>query len=202
VFRRRCNGDCASALADPAANTPPLGVEHFDCVYRKYRDRVYRTVDRLVAGRGFPEALTEDTCAQVWIEFLALLEQRQVKAAWPHISRVLSDHARWRAYDALRAESRRGARRAQLARLSAGGCDTGPSGWMGASVVWQMIEELPGNQQEVLLLVVDGLDSREIADVFGITVEAARQRVHRARVALGAALAQRDVRHTRVGRSG
>ncbi|MGE0816931.1 MAG: RNA polymerase sigma factor [Vicinamibacterales bacterium] len=55
------------------------------------------------------------------------------------------------------------------------------------------LASLPASSREVLLLVaVAGLDSSDAADVCGITPEALRQRLHRAREALAAAVAAQD----------
>ena len=58
-----------------------------------------------------------------------------------------------------------------------------------ASSLRKALLRLPGTQREVVVLRdLEGLSTREVADVVGISEDNVKQRLHRARVALRAAL--------------
>ena len=157
----------------------------FDELYAAERDRVYRFLFRLCGGR---RDLAEDLFQETWMRLAR--HARTLRAdtdlvAWLYtVGRNLHrSHARWAVVD-RRALGRlerwwylddapsqrpdeRAAAAAALSRLEAA------------------IAELPGAQREVLLLAVgEGLPQDEVARLLGMSHDAVRQRLSRARAAL------------------
>jgi RNA polymerase sigma factor (sigma-70 family) len=79
-----------------------------------------------------------------------------------------------------------------------GACEKGEdarlTAWEDMQWVIQLLESLPPSQREVMAFVVDGLKPGEVAEMLGITPEAARHRLFTARAQLKLAL--QDQRNT------
>lgn len=157
-----------------------------DEVYRRYRDRIWRFLARLAGNTAEAEDLFQET----WL----------AAARHAHLVREDTSLARWlytiahnkyrngrrdRAADARRWEGvARTAREAHSEDSLAAHVDLG--------AVNAAMARLPEAFREVLLLCVcEDLSSADAAAVLGITAEAVRKRLSRARAELGAQLEEK-----------
>jgi len=162
-------------------------VAAFDDVYAAFNIPVFTFLVRLSRRRDVAEDLLEET----WLRFVkhaARLRPDTRLGPWLFsVARHLHiSYMRSRALEDTAAAGLIG-----LWPFSAG--HTSPFEAAAASELERRIERalaaLPSASREVLLLVgVAGLSHSDAADVCGITPEALRQRLHRARAALAAAL--------------
>lgn len=173
-----------------AAETPALRIE---ALHREHGDRIRRYLARLV---GTTEA--EDLRQEVFERAQrAIGTFRGDSRALTWLYRVATNVA----IDRLRSAERR----ADLSRDDAG---AGPLGGVGAAdatnersldgevdrkrmreCIMRVVDELPPSQRAVILLgELRGLSDRETAEALGISLGAAKIRLHRARRALKAAL--------------
>jgi RNA polymerase sigma-70 factor (ECF subfamily) len=168
----------------------------FDVVYVRYRARVYAFLVRL-AGRT---DVAEDLFQETWLKLARharRLEPGTDLAAWLFtVARnAWRSHRRWALFDVSRlvalgalgevrdppptSDAPHGPRRVDAARR--------------VERLERALSELPPALREVVLLVVvEGLSQEEAARVIGITYDALRQRLARARARLAAALEPPD----------
>jgi len=159
----------------------------FDEVHLAFNGRVFTFLLRLSRRRDVAEDLLEET----WLRFVK--HGRRLRAdtrlgAWLFtVARNL--HVSYQRSRSLEHSATAGL----MALWPTGSHRSSPFEETAASELERRIEralaELPGTAREVLLLVgVAGLDHSDAADVCGLTPEALRQRLHRARQALSRAL--------------
>jgi RNA polymerase sigma-70 factor (ECF subfamily) len=164
---------------DPAA---------FDAVYARYRGRVHGFLLRLSRRRDVAEDLFQDTWVKLARNAHRLHEDTDLGAWLFRVARnAWVSHVRWSMLDvsrlvafeedalpaapALDAEGRADAAR-RVGRLE------------------QALASLPAPSREVLLLVgVEGFEQEQAAAILGISYEALRQRLSRARTHLASRLA-------------
>ena len=172
---------------DPAA---------FDVVYDAFAARLYSFLARLSNSRDVAEDLTEET----WLRLVAHAQRLQPDTRLgPWLFTVARHlHASYR-----RSRLLEDSHAPSLLGLWPSGAPT-PSPLQAAEAsetqrrITTALASLPFLYREALLLVaVEGLDSREAADVCGITPEAMRQRVSRGRALLARGLSDRQERALR-----
>ncbi len=163
----------------------------FDAVYAKYRARILAFLLRLSRRRDVAEDLFQETFCKLARNAPRLAEDTDL-AAW--LFRVARNawvsHRRWAMLD--------------LSRLVAVGEDDLPASpavdaearsdaARRVSQLEQALASLPAGSREVLLLVgVEGFEQERAAQVLGITYEALRQRLARARAQLAQKLGMKD----------
>jgi RNA polymerase sigma-70 factor (ECF subfamily) len=172
-------------LVDGLRNGDPAA---FDAVYDAYRARVFAFLLRMSRSRTLAEDLLDETWLRL-VSHAASLRRDTRLAPW------LFTVARNLYWSHRRASLHEEARDGGLLGLW-----PSPAPWpspfelAAASELERRVEtalvELPATQREVLLLVArEGLTPSEAAVVCGVSAEALRQRLARARAALGDALA-------------
>jgi len=165
----------------------------FDAVYAKYRARILGFLLRLSRRRDVAEDLFQETFCKLARNAPRLAEDTDL-AAW--LFRVARNawvsHRRWAMLD--------------LSRLVAVGEDALPAGpavdaearsdaARRVSQLEQALASLPAGSREVLLLVgVEGFEQEQAAEVLGITYEALRQRLARARAQLAERLGMKETK--------
>ncbi len=162
-------------------------VDAFDEVYAAFNNRLFTFLLRLSRRRDVAEDLLEETWLRV-VQHAARLRPDTRLAAWLFtVARNLHvSFQRSRLLEQSAAESLFGLWPVAIARSS-------PFETAAANELERRIEHalatIPIASREVLLLVgIAGLDQADAADVLGITPEALRQRLHRAREVLSKAL--------------
>jgi RNA polymerase sigma-70 factor (ECF subfamily) len=165
----------------------------FSEAYEQHAAPVFRFLTRL-AGRA---ELAEDLFQETWMRFAS------------HARHLRPDtNLRGWLYAVARNLARSHARRAVLDARSLAALarwwylpGAGPTphdaavAAAGASRLEQALAALPASGREILTLVAgEGLSPEEAARVLGLSPEAARQRLHRARAALQRALPKEDVK--------
>jgi RNA polymerase sigma factor (sigma-70 family) len=159
----------------------------FDRVYALYRPRLYAFLLRLSRSRAVAEDLLDETWLRLVAHARSLREDTRLAAWLFTVARNLYwTHRRSRLLEAAVA--------AELLTLWPT-CDDWPSPFDLASVselgerVERALATLPPQHREVLLLVGhEGLTPTEAAAICGVTPVALRQRLLRARAALGEAI--------------
>jgi RNA polymerase sigma-70 factor (ECF subfamily) len=161
----------------------------FDAVYEAYRARVFSFLARLARSREVAEDLAEDT-------WLRLVETAPRLRPDTRLGPWLFTVARNLYYSYCRSRAISDAAADALISLWPGGSPR-PSPFEEAAArelggrVERALARLPANHREALLLVgVEGLTPAEAAGVCGLTPEAFRQRLSRARAALDRELAR------------
>jgi RNA polymerase sigma factor (sigma-70 family) len=167
--------------------------EAFDAVYARYRGRVHGFLLRLSRRRDVAEDLFQDTWIKLARSAHRLGEDTDLGAWLFRVARnAWVSHVRWSMLDVSRlvafdedalptfrdvdAEGRADAAR-RVARLE------------------DALRSLPASSREVLLLVgVEGFDQEQAAVILGISYEALRQRLSRARAQLANRLAMGDTK--------
>jgi len=157
----------------------------FDAVYDAYRPRVFGFLVRLTRDRALAEDLLQETFLRLVRNARRLESGTRLKAWLLTVARNLFvSHRRWRVLD--------------LSRLASLSQSPPPApqtpfeqvaGSEREAAVERAIGALSVPEREVILLVcVEGLSPAEAASVIGVSASAARQRLHRARARLRAAL--------------
>ena len=157
--------------------------EAFDAIYEEYRPRVFGFLLRLSRRRAVAEELLDET-------FLRLVRHAPALRADTNLGAWLFTVARnlyWSYRRASALEDDVDPLTLSLWPITAP--DPSPfelaAGDELESRLDHALSDLPPQQREVLLLVIrEGLKPSEAADVCGITAEALRQRLSRARAAL------------------
>ena len=164
----------------------------FDAVYARYRGRILGFLLRLSRRRDVAEDLFQETFCKLARNAPKLAEDTDL-AAW--LFRVARNawvsHRRWAMLDISR-----------LAAVDEDALPAGPAVDEGArsdaarrvAALEQALASLPAGAREVLLLVgVEGLDQEQAAAVLGISYEALRQRLSRARAQLADRLGMKEI---------
>lgn len=177
------------ALPDPHVDVHAvqrLDPAAVDAVFDAYAPRIFRFLRRLGAGEQVAEELVQETFLRLVRAAPRLAPDTRLGAWLYTVARNLwRSHRRWAWIDGSRllelatrptprepSPSEVGAARDLLARTE------------------RAVAELPAAQREVFVLVAaEGLEPAEAAEILGITPEAARQRLARARRAIEEALA-------------
>jgi RNA polymerase sigma-70 factor (ECF subfamily) len=163
----------------------------FDAVYAAHKDALYRFLARMCGRRDLAEDLFQETWVRLARHAARLRDDTDLRAWLYAVARNLCrSHARWAVLDARAVEALgrwwyldarpppddQAASSAAVARLAAA------------------FGMLPARHREVLALVAgEGLGQDDAARILGITHEAARQRLARARAALARRLEPEDL---------
>ena len=166
---------------DPAA---------FARTYARYHDAIFRFLLRLSERRALAEDLFQETWLAVARDAPRLAEDSDLRAWLYAVARNrFRTHRRWSMLDLTR-----------LFELAREALHETPSheAEVGARAEARRASiafgRLKTTEKEVLLLAVgEGLEGPALGKALGISAEAARQRLHRARAALTAATAQHEV---------
>jgi len=156
----------------------------FDAVYEEHRARLYSWLVRMTRDRTVAEELLQETFLRLARHAARLRQDTNLRAWLFTVARNLArSHRRWAWLDAARLLTFRDpVASAPDARDLAEASET-------QRRVEQALADLPPSSREVLLLVVyEGLEPSEAADVLGIRPDALRQRLARARAQLTARL--------------
>jgi len=179
--------ECEVALVDRLRDGDPAA---FDAVYEAYRARLFSFLARLARSREVAEDLAEET-------WLRLVETAPRLRPDTRLGPWLFTVARNLYYSYCRSRAVSDAAADALISLWPGGSPR-PSPFEEAAArelegrLEGALARLPANHREALLLVgVEGMTPAEAAGVCGLTPEAFRQRLSRARAAL-------DIELTRV----
>jgi RNA polymerase sigma-70 factor (ECF subfamily) len=162
--------------------------EAFDAVYAAHKDGLFRFLARLCGAREPAEDLFQETWMRLASHAHQLRDGTNLRAWLYTVARNLHrSQARWRLVDARAVQ-----RLARWWYLDAA-AQPGPDRQAVASAALERLraafDGLPAAHREVLLLVAgEGLPQDEVAQILGITHEATRQRLARARTALARVL--------------
>jgi RNA polymerase sigma-70 factor (ECF subfamily) len=165
----------------------------FTAAYQHHAAAIHRFLLRLC---GRPE-LAEDLLQETWIRLARHARSLQPDTslrAWLYtVARnLVRSHARWAVLDAASVRALESWWYLRAPASSAPPHDTAVAA-QAAARLERALARLPATGREVLLLVAaEGLAVDEAARVLGITPEAARQRLHRARADLQRALPRED----------
>jgi RNA polymerase sigma-70 factor (ECF subfamily) len=179
---------------DPAA---------FDAVYARYRGRVYAFLLRLSGRSDVADDLFQETWLKLARHARRLDEDTDVAAWLFTVARnAWRSHRRWSMLDVSRLVALEREGRATLAPASGPGGEVSVEARTDASrrvaTLERALAELPPSSREVLLLVVvEGLAQDEAARAIGITYDALRQRLARARTQLAEQLETIEGKATR-----
>jgi RNA polymerase sigma-70 factor (ECF subfamily) len=157
-------------------------------LYARHHERVYRFLLRM-SGR---QEIAEDLCQETWLAVARDAPRLEIAELVPWIFAVARNryrsYRRWAILDLTR-----------LLTFAAEALRTAPSpeGEAGARIeaaaARAAFARLREPDKEILLLAVgEGLDAPQVAVALGIGADAARQRLHRARAALSAAMEKRN----------
>jgi RNA polymerase sigma-70 factor (ECF subfamily) len=163
----------------------------FSAVYEQHAEPIFRFLQRLCGRRELAEDLFQETWLRLARHASRLRPDTEVRAWLYAVARnLVRSHARFALADAAGV--------AALARwwyLDARGGEP-ESAAVAAAAAARLegaLARLPLAGREVLLLVAgEGLAVDEAARVLGVTPEAARQRLHRARAELAKSLPKED----------
>jgi RNA polymerase sigma factor (sigma-70 family) len=167
-------------------------VAAFDCVYATYGARIFSFLLRLSRRRDVAEDLAQETWIKIAGAAPTLREDTRLGPFLFTIARNLFvSHRRWSMLDLSRL--------VVLGREAAGAIARAPDEEHEHSLALRRLEtalqSLPFASREVLLLVgVEGLAHDEVAGILGISHEAMRQRLSRARAQLGAKMTSLEKR--------
>ena len=163
----------------------------FSEIYELHAPAIFRFLSRLCRRRELAEDLLQETWLRLARHGRALRPDTEVRAWLYSVARNLArSHARWAVLDGQ-----------ALAALGTwwylAAASEAPHDAAVAADAARRLERafarLPVTGREVLLLVAgEGLGVDEAARILGVTAEAARQRLHRARAALAASLPRGD----------
>lgn len=161
----------------------------FDAVYARYEPRILRFLLRLSGKREVAEDLFQETWIQVARHAGDLTPDTDLVAWIFTIARNrYRSHRRWAMLDLTR-----------IAELGREPTDPVPTpdrdaaARASAAAVNRALQRLSAAHREVLLLaVVEGLETARVAEVLGLTPEAVRQRLHRARADLAEKIEKED----------
>jgi RNA polymerase sigma-70 factor (ECF subfamily) len=155
--------------------------EAFEHLVRRHRVLVYRTALRLTGDAHVAEDVAQDAFIAAW-ESLRLFRADSSFATW--LYRIVVNRAR---------NSFRGRHDVPVEEVPVDGCHPGADAEAiareGSDRVLSAIMELPFEQRAALVLrLFEELTYEEIAQILGITPDAVRGRLHRARNQLAKAL--------------
>jgi RNA polymerase sigma factor (sigma-70 family) len=165
----------------------------FDAVYAKYRGRILGFLLRLTRRRDVAEDLFQETFCKLARHAPGLAEDTDLAAWLFRVARnACVSHRRWSMLDISRLVTL-----GEDALPAAPGID--PEARTDAARRVSQLElalaSLPAGSREVLLLVgVEGFEQEQAAEVLGITYEALRQRLSRARAQLAQKLGMKETK--------
>ena len=160
----------------------------FEAAYGRYRARVHAFLLRLARDASVAEDLVQETWLRLARSATRLDEQTDLAAWLFTVARNLHvSHRRWRLLDVERMRT--------LRLWPRGGSAPTPFDQTAASEVERKLEaalgRLPAAYREALLLVtVERFEPHQAAAVLGLSTDAARQRIARARAMLRTALGE------------
>ncbi|MFG3440200.1 RNA polymerase sigma factor [Nonomuraea sp. NPDC047897] len=162
----------------------------FEAVYRQTYGQITAYAARRCASPQDAADVVAETFAIAWRRADELPEGEQVTLWLYGVARkVLANH--------FRTDGRRQARNAELDAELADLYTAGPESGVELTAIAQVFRSLPDDDRELLSLVAwEGLDRQQIARVLGLTRNAVRVRLHRARKRFSRALAEAGVHHT------
>lgn len=154
-------------------------------VYARYHERIFRFLLRLSGKRQVAEDLFQETWLAVARDAGDLAEGSDLSAWLFAVARNrFRSHRRWAMLDFTRVLSF-----ADEAEETAPSPEGEVEARAEARVAQAAFDALAPAYKEVLLLAVgEGMDAPRVAEALGITPEAARQRLHRARSELATAV--------------
>jgi RNA polymerase sigma-70 factor (ECF subfamily) len=163
-------------------------VTAFDRVYSTYHPRVFSFLLRLSGRRDTAEDLAQETWIKLAKAAPGLSEDTTLAPFLFTIARnAFMSHRRWAMLDLSRILT------FGLEALSAPATDTTPEAHheraRAIALLETALQRLPLASREVLLLVgVEGMEQEEVAKVLGLSYDATRQRLSRARAQLADAM--------------
>lgn len=165
----------------------------FDAVYGRFRGRILGFLLRLTRRRDVAEDLFQDTFLKL-ARHATRLEPDTDLAAW--LFRVARNawvsHRRWSALDLSRLVAFEDD---ALPALPASDGEARTDASRRVARLEQALASLPASSREVLLLVaVEGFDQEQAAVILGISYEALRQRLSRARAQLAQKLSMGETK--------
>lgn len=157
----------------------------FDAAYERYRARLWSFLARLARDRTLAEDLLQETWLRLARHATRLAEDTNLAAWLFTVARNL--HTSWRRWSILDGE------RLRAWRILPRREEDSPFDLASASQIERRLEAavgaLPPRYREVLLLcAVERLDPAEAARILGLSPEAARQRLSRARAMIDEAM--------------
>jgi RNA polymerase sigma factor (sigma-70 family) len=164
----------------------------FTAAYERHSGPIFRFLARLCGRRELAEDLFQETFLRLARHARTLRPDTDLRAWLYAVARNLArSHARWAVLDAASVAAV--ARWWYLPGSSGATPHEAAVASAAAARLERALARLPSAGREILLLVAgEGLAVDEAARVLGLTPEAARQRLHRARAALGACLPRED----------
>jgi RNA polymerase sigma-70 factor (ECF subfamily) len=154
----------------------------FDAVYDAYREQLFRFLARLTGRREVAEDLFQETWMRLAQHARTLRDDTNLRAWLFAVARNLArSHGRWTILDARTTRA--------LARWWYLGAPPAPDDEAAANATLSRLEEafaaLPDAHREVLALAAgEGLPHDEVGRILGLSPEATRQRLARARAVL------------------
>jgi RNA polymerase sigma factor (sigma-70 family) len=168
-------------------------------LYARYSDPIFRFLYRMTGNRAVADDLHQET----WLaaaRHVTTLRAESDLAAWL-FTIARNKHRSWRRWGALAdrfavhwdAQTRSDATRSPVDRLDGSRDGFHPQRQDGIRDLEKLLVALSPPLREVLLLVgCEGLDANRAARILGLTAEAVRQRVSRARSALRQMMTEAD----------
>lgn len=170
--------------------------EAFDQAYERYRARVFSFLARLTRDRALAEELSQETWLRLARHATRLQEDTELGAWLFTVARNLHvSHCRWRLLD--------GERLLALAMTRLPGVEEEtPFDLASAGETERRLEAAlgalqPRYREVILLIAVERFEPAQAARILGLTPEAVRQRLSRARAMLASALEAAETRPTR-----
>ncbi|MEU4536055.1 RNA polymerase sigma factor [Streptosporangium sp. NPDC023825] len=160
----------------------------FEAVYRETYGRITAYTARRCASPQDAADVVAETFAIAWRRIGELPDGEEAMLWLYGVARkVLANH--------YRGEVRRQARSVQLDAEMADLYGASPDSGVELKAIAQVFQTLPDDDRELLSLIGwEGLDRQEVATVLGLSRNAVRIRLHRARRRFARALAEADVR--------
>ena len=158
--------------------------EDFEVLVRRHNQRLYRAARAIM--KSDDEA--EDIVQQAWLEVFRHIDQFRGDAAF----------TTWATRIAVNAAINHARKRPVIAEVTDAIADDKPDEDLERAELGKMLEDclgrLPqGNREVMVLRDVLELDTAETAGLLGLTEEAVRVRLHRARAAVAAELTERTI---------
>lgn len=160
----------------------------FELLVRRHNQRLFRSARAVTRA----DADAEDVVQQAWLDIYRHLAQFRGDAAF----------ATWATRIAVNAAIGMMRKRPMLVEVQEAAADTHPDDALDRAQVGLLLEQclatIPqGNREVMVLRDVLELDTAETAACLGLTEEAVRVRLHRARAAVAAAVTERLADHAR-----
>ena len=144
----------------------------FETIYQNNYQKVIRICMGYVNGNeALAKDLTQEVFIKVW-EKLDSFRQESSISTWIYRITVNTCLLEFRKKKYLRSE-------ASLEQISEAPEEVRPSRENELKKMYQCINRLPKNSKGIILLELEGLPQKEIAEIIGISHEAVRVRIHR-----------------------